>query len=296
MSKRAPTPPVAETDPWRPAGSVVVAALALAWLVIDFGIAYKTITDGALASTQVALFLPTLTAAALVGGAAAGVVAVGRLADRFGGVERALPRIASGAIGGVVAAAVAAGGMVAAYRGSSVVAVTITLAVAAIAGGALAACRPTAAIAGGLAGCLAYAMLTFIQAIFRDRLLNVFGDTSTVATYVSADNRLSLVVSILTGIAGGATAFVFLRRSGLALPWPVYLAAGAVPGLVLLLAEFVSWLGGRSLVRAVVKFSELDGFALHAMQPDRIEHSMIVFFAGAITGIILVGRTMRATR
>src|SRR5262245_43153293 len=124
MSKRAQLPekkkPVAETideaDPWRPAGSVVVAALALAWLAIDLGIAYKTIKEGVLASTQVALFLPSITAAALVGGGAVGVLAVGRLANRFGGVERVLPRIASGAAGGLAVAVVAVAGMLAAYH------------------------------------------------------------------------------------------------------------------------------------------------------------------------------------
>jgi hypothetical protein len=301
MSRRAQLPekPATETideaDPWRPAGSVVVAALALAWLAIDLGIAYKTINEGVLASTQVALFLPSITAAALVGGGAVGVLAVGRLANRFGGVERVLPRIASGAAGGAAVAVVAVAGMLAAYHsGASVVAVSVTVAVTAIAGGALAACRPVAAVAAGLAGTLAYAAVSFIEAIFRNQLLNLFGDTNTVGTYITADNRLSLVVSILTGIVGGTAAFLFLRRSGLTLPWPAYLAAGAIPGAALLLAELAAWLGGAPLMRAVGRLSEFDRLALSTLQPGRINHDMIVFFAGTITAVILVGRTMRA--
>jgi MFS family permease len=282
---------------FRPAGSLAVAVLALVWLVIDLGIAYKTVRDGVLADTQVALIIPSITAAALVAGAAIGVLAVGRLADRFGGVGRPLPRVLSGAVGGAVVAVVAVTGMLLAYHaGSAVAAIAITVAAAAVGGGALAAIRPTATIAAGLAGSLAYTVVSVIEAFFRDSLLRLFGaGTNTVAAYAAAENRLSLVVSLLTGIIAGATAFIFLRRSGLTLPWPAYLAAGAVPGALLLIADGVAWLGAIQLRQAIGALSEFDRISLAMLQPAKTNSEMIVLFAGTVTAVILVGRTMRSS-
>ena len=289
--------PKVDEDAFRPAGSLAVAVLALVWLVIDLGIAYKTVREGVLADTQVALIIPSITAAALVAGAAVGVLAVGRLAGRFGDVERAVPRVLSGALGGSVIAVVAVAGMLLAYHaGAAVAAVAITVAVAAIGGGALAAIRPTATIAAGLAGSLAYTVVSVIEAFFRDSLLRLFGaGANTVAAYAAAENRLSLVVSLLTGIIAGATAFVFLRRSGLTLPWPAYLAAGAVPGALLLIADGVAWLGAIQLRQAIGAFSEFDRISLAMLQPAKTNSEMIVFFAGTVTAVILVGRKMKSS-
>ena len=293
----APKEPVVPEDPWRPAGSLLVAVLSLLWLAIDRGIAYKTIKEGDLASAQVALFLPSITTAALVAGAAVGVLAVGRLADRYGGIERKVPRMLAGATGGAAVAVVAAGGMLASYHhGSSVVAVAVTNNKNTNNNNNKTTNQPIVSVAAGLAGTLAYALVSFVEALFRDRLLSLFGATGTVGSYATADSRLRLAVAVLTGSVAGATAYVFLRRSALTLPWPAYLAAGAVPGLVLLLAELAAWLGGAPLMRAVGKLSEFDKLAVTTLQPGRINHDMIVFFVGAVTTLILVGRTMKPRR
>jgi MFS family permease len=282
-------------NPWRPSGSLLVAVLAVAWLLIDLGVAYNSITEGIMATTQVALFLPSLASAALMAGAALGVLFMAGLADRFGGVERALPRVLSGAIGGAVIAAITVAGVLAAYHsGSAVAAVAITLAVVSIGGGALAAVRPTAVVSAGLAGMLAYTVVSFVEAYFRDSLLTLFGSGGTVASYTAADARLSLVVSLVTGIVAGVAAFVFLRSTGLALPWPVYLAAGAVSGVILLLSEAANWVGGLPLRSAIGRYSEIDRFALAMLQPGRINHDLIVLFVGTVTAVILVGRTMKS--
>ena len=288
--------PKVDDDAFRPAGSRLVALLAMVWLVIDLGIAYKTVQQGVLADTQVALIIPSIVAAALVAGAALGVLAIGWLADRFGGIERAVPRVLAGLVGGAVVAVVTVAGMLIAYHvGTSVVSVAITVAVAGLGGGALAAVRPTATIAAGLAGSLAYTVVSVIEAFFRDSLLRLFGaGTNTVAAYAAAENRLSLVVSLLTGIIAGATAFMFLRRSGLTLPWPAYLVAGAVPGALLLVADAVAWIGAIQLRRAIGALSEFDRISLSMLQPAKTNSEMIVFFVGTVTAVILVGRTMRS--
>jgi hypothetical protein len=231
-----------------------------------------------------------------VAGAAVGVLAVGRLAGRFGEIERAVARVLAGAVAGAAVAVIAVAGMLIAYHaGSAVPAVAITVAVAAIGGGALAAIRPTATIAAGLAGSLAYTVVSVIEAFFRDSLLRLFGGTNTVAAYASAENKLSLLVSLLTGIIAGATAFLFLRRSGLALPWPAYLVAGAVPGALLLLADGVAWVGAIQLRQAIGAMSEFDRISLSMLQPAKINSEMIVFFVGTVTAMILVGRTLRSS-
>jgi len=288
--------PKVDDDDFRPAGSLAVALLAVVWLVIDLGIAYKTVRAGVLADTQVALIISSITAAALVAGAAVGVLAVGRLAGRFGGIERAVARVLAGAAAGAAVAVIAVLGMLIAYHtGSAVPAVAITVAVAAIGGGALAAIRPTATIAAGLAGSLAYTVVSVIEAFFRDSLLRLFGGTTTVAAYASAENKLSLVVSLLTGVIAGATAFLFLRRSGLILPWPAYLIAGAVPGALLLIADGVAWVGAIQLRQAIGAMSEFDRISLSMLQPAKINSEMIVFFVGTVTAMILVGRTLRSS-
>jgi hypothetical protein len=289
--------PKVDDDAFRPAGSLAVALLAVVWLVIDLGIAYKTVRAGVLADTQVALIISSITAAALVAGAAVGVLAVGRLARRFGGIERAVARVLAGAAAGTAVAVIAVLGMLIAYHtGSAVPAVAITVAVAAIGGGALAAIRPTATIAAGLAGSLAYTVVSVVEAFFRDSLLRLFGaGTDTVAAYASAEIKLSLVVSLLTGIIAGATAFLFLRRSGLTLPWPAYLVAGAVPGALLLIADGVAWVGAIQLRRAIGAMSEFDRISLSMLQPAKINSEMIVLFVGTVTTMILVGRTLRSS-
>jgi len=267
----------------------VVGLLALAWLVIDLGIAIKTVGAGMIATTQVAMFLPSITASSLAAGAGLGVIAVGRLDPKTRN-RRLLHGLAAGAVVGLISA----GGMLLAYHhGSSVAAVAITVGVSALIGGAGAAARPIAAVAAGIAGTLAYALVSFVEAYFRNDLLNLFGAGDTVGTYATADHRLSIVVSIVTGVAGGVGAFIYLRRTGLALPWPAYLVAGATTGLVLLLSELTAWAGGAPLMRAVGKLSAFDKLALTTLQPGRINHDLYVFFAGALTAMILVGRTLK---
>ena len=288
----------ATVDPWRPPGTSLVATLAMVWLAIDLGIAYKTIDlkRGALAGAQVALFLPSIAAAALVAGAAIGLLSSAFFAGRFGGIERVRGRLLAGLLGGLVIGLISGFGMLTSYHGgTSSVAVAITVGVVATLGGGLSAVRPTAAVAGGLAGTIAYAAVTFVEAYFRNDLLNLFGAGNTVGSYATADSRLSLVVSIVTGIVGGAVSFLFLRRTALALPWPGYLAAGALPGIVLLFAQFATWVGGAPLMHELGKVSEFDKIAITTLQPGQVNSEMIVFFAGAVTAVILVGRTMRSS-
>jgi hypothetical protein len=287
------TAPEAVENPWRPAGATFLAAFAVAWLTVALWAAYKNIVGdpniSLLAATQAGLALPTVVTASLVAGGALGVLGVGMRTRR-------LPRLAAGATGGLLVGLLGAGAVVLAYsRGSYLTTVAITVGVAAVVGGVLAAVRPTVAVAAGLAGTLATALLGLVKAYFEGDLLRLFGAGGEVESTANAVWLLQNSTSVLSGLAAGLVAFWYLRRSGLALPWPAYLLAGALPGLLLLGAEAAVWLGGGPLLRAVGAASAFDGQILRSLLAAGFQHSMIVFLVGGIAALIAVGRTMRGT-
>lgn len=291
------TDAAAPADPWRPPGTTVVAILALAWFVIELGINYRTVDPqtGEVATAQEALTLPTTVAATLIAGAAIGLICVRRLSGRFGDVERWRSRSFAGAVGGLPVGIVAAVGAVSSYHaGSLAVWVAVTLGLVGVIGGALAGIRPTATVTAGLAGTLAYVAIVFVEALFRNNLRSLLGNQSTNGGYADAEARLVLIVAVVSAIVAGVTAFAFLRRTGLALPWPVYLGAGATPGLVLLFAEAATWLGGRAMLNQLGRASEFDKITVSLATSSLVDNGMIVLFGGAITAMILVGRTLRA--
>lgn len=288
-----------DDDTWRPGRTALLAATALVWLVITLWASYATIsgdpTDSSFAAVQAALVLPGVIVASLLGAAAVGVLAIGRLGRKSADPDRVLTRLAVGAAAGLVVGVLGAAAVLVAYgTGSFLTTIAVTVAVAAVAGGAMAALRPTVAVSAGLAGALACVALGLIKGYFEGDVIEVVGGTGSATAYVTASGWLQLTYSLLSGFAAGLVPFVYLRRSGLALPWPAYLAAGAAPGLLLFVAEAAVRLGGSSLLRAAGASGALDTLTLSAAQDDRLTHAMIVFFVGSVLAIIAVGRTMRS--
>ena len=283
----------------RPGGAGVVAALALILLGLTLWSAYQLMSyadNTALATTQAALVLPQIVAVTLIAGAAAGVLTVGWLGVRLGDGRSWVPRAAAGAIGGLVVGLLSMGGVLAAYHhGSSVAAVAITTAITGVAGGALAAVRPTAAITAGLAGAVAVSAFGVFKGYFEDDLVTLFGNRNTIGTMAEASYRLQWATSIVGGFVAGIISFVFLRRTGLALPWPAYLLAGGAPGALLLLSAAIAWLGGAPLSSAVDAASGFDGQVVTFMLSAFLNQAMVVFFVGAFVAMIAVGRTIRRT-
>lgn len=273
-------------ETWRPARAVFVAGFALVLLFLTLFSAYGHVPDAAVA----ALVLPGILAPTLIAGAAVGVLAVGR----FAAEAPVRGRLLQGGLGGLPVGLVAMGGMLAAYHsGPSVAYVAVTVAVAGVLGGLVAAAQPVGAVAAGAAAGVLASTIGLLVAYFQNDLVDLFGNQETVGSMADASYRLQLTTSIVSGIAAGAMAFGYLRRTGMALPWPSYPLAGAIPGLLTLGAALIGWIGGLPLSHAVAKQSEFDAAIIASRLPEQVNHGLILLFAGAFVAMILVGRTLK---
>jgi hypothetical protein len=275
----------------------VLVGLALAWLAATLWSAHATITgsdgDAALALNRAALTLPSVVTASLVAGVAVGLGAVGVVGRRQrAGRSSARFAVATGA--GLVAGLIVAALILAAYgTGSSLVVLAGTVAVAGAIGGAVGAVRPAGIVGAAIAGALAWFLVGLLQGAFNNRLLDLLGGSDSPASRVSATSRLLLTVAVVGGIVAGLTAFRYLRRRGAGLRWPAYLAAGAGPGLLLLLANLVALVGGARLRSLAAGSSEADSAALDYIGTAGINTGLVVLFVGAITAMVAFGRTLR---
>ncbi len=83
-----------------------------------------------------------------------------------------------------------------------------------------------------------------------------------------------------------------MRGGGAGARWPAYLVAGAGPGLLLLLAEVIIRVGGRSLIDLAAALSEADAVAQTSLGTSRVDNAIWVLFVGALTALITFGRTL----
>ncbi|WP_432979651.1 hypothetical protein [Dactylosporangium sp. CA-233914] len=271
---------------WRPARAVFVAGSALVLLFLTLFSAFGHVPGPAVA----ALVLPGVLTPTLIAGAAVGVLAVGRYAAEAGTRRRLL----LGGLGGLPVGLLAMGGMLLAYHsGPSFGLVAATVCVAGVLGGLVAAASPISAIAAGAAAGVLASGAGLLVAYFQNDLVDLFGNQETVGSMADAAYRLQMTTSIASGIAAGIMAFVYLRRTELALPWPSYPLAGSLPGLLTLGAALVGWLGGLPLSHAVAKESEFDAAIIANRLPEQVNHGLILLFAGAFVAMILVGRTLK---
>lgn len=267
---------------------VTVVAVALVLLALTLWSTYSVIASAAsdfLTTTLAALVLPSVLLATILAGAAVGVLAVGLLPWRA---------VLAGATGGLAVGLVAMAGMLIAYHhGPAVPYVAAVVAATGALGGAAAALRHVVVVTAGVAGGVAATALGLVAAYFQNDLVDLFGNQETVGTMAEAASRLQLTTSVLSGVLAGVVAFAYLRRTGLALPWPLYPAAGAAAGVLTLVATLLGWLGRLPLTEIVEDYSEFDAQIIYSRLPEQINHGMIVLFAGAFVAMILVGRTMR---
>jgi hypothetical protein len=280
-------------------GVGALAVLATAWLLAMLSSARQSLghTPGAgdLAVTQAALALPAVITASLLAGTAVGLAAV-NLAGRRLPAGRTAPAyrfgIAAGAgaaLGLAVATPIALG-----YGGlPSILLLTGTVAAAATLGGLLAGVRHGPVVAAGVSGTLGVFVVGFVLGVFDSSLLDLFGSGDTTASQVAANAWVALTASLVAGLAAGVLGYTYLRRYGGALRWPAYLVAGAMPGLLILVAEAVTRLGGAGLFRLAGAVSADDHAVLRYLNAARFNRALIVLFVGALVAIYLFGRTLR---
>ncbi|GAA1798157.1 hypothetical protein GCM10009682_19770 [Luedemannella flava] len=283
----------------RTPGGLIVLVLSLLWLAREMWAAHASIarnlSDPAVAISSVALALPGVITAALVSGAAAGLVAALRLADWAaapdGLVARIGRRVAVTAGAGLLVGFAAAVVILGAYgSGSAVRGLAITTAAAGLIAGAQAAV-PAVIAAAGVAGLLLVFLSNAVLTIFQSPLKSLFGAGDTVGSQSAAAGWFSFTSAMVGGLAAGVTAYVYLRRTGAR--WPAYLAAGAAPGLLYVVAEVITRVGGAQLLRAASGFSDWDAFAISYLGENRINFALVVGFLGAIVAMVLHGRTLK---
>jgi hypothetical protein len=282
-----------ELDEAPPLGSGTLLTLSLFWLAAMMWTAHAemvgSLDDAAIVLSSAALALPGTVAAALLAGAAAALLAVDRFAADGTRARRLVVGLSAGATCGAVAGTV----IVLSYgNGSGVVTLAVTVGVAALVGGSVGVI-PLPALAAGIAATLGVFAAGAVMTQFQSQIKALFGAGDTIDSLYWAERWYSFTRAALGGLVASAIAYVYLRRRGPWMGWPAYLFAGAAAGIMLLVAEVVTRIGGAGLLGLVSDFSPEDRDALVYLGGARIVNALVLGFIGGIAAMIAFGRTLR---
>lgn len=223
--------------------------------------------SGALGDAVAAL--PNVLATMLVVAASIGAAA-GRRARSWRG------RLGVGLVLGTVVGAATAAGLRYGYGGGTAL---MVLAVAAgVVGGALAV-LPGDVLKAGLWGTTWVFFAGVIFGVTQPNLVTLLGDGEL------ASARFALGQSAVTGLIAALSTLRFLRVEGRRVLW--YPVGGAMPGLVLLAAEWLTR-AGASRVAELVRGAGLDPSAvIGAAEPARQRHALIVVVVGGSVALLV---------
>lgn len=283
-----PAPP--RTDgpaPVRTGVSTTVAVIGLVWLAVTLAVGHGSLHGNSadVALSTAVLSLPALMQAALFAGAATGfAVSLPVTRTRL----RYLTGVLSGLGVGVLALAVVL--LAYAMPAGSGIALATAIALAGALGGAVGAVRPAPIISSGLLAMVPVLVLGYLIGHFSDELLRLFGDTGSAASRYSASGYLGFTSALVQGLSAGVLAFALLRRSGL--KFPAYGLAGALPGLVIGVAEIFTRVAAPRLLSLATEVSAWDKVVYGLGNGNRTNQALVVFFVGALTAIIAHGRTL----
>ncbi|MGH3717038.1 MAG: hypothetical protein ACRDT4_26795, partial [Micromonosporaceae bacterium] len=199
-------------------------------------------------------------------------------------------RLATAAGAGLLAAGVAGSALYASGYGT---AAPIGVAVAALLGGLISGV-PARVLAAGVAGALTVAVVHFVTALFTSSLRGLLDGAGTGREMAGANSLLGMLISLLAGVAAGVVSYLVLRRHR-----PVglvgHLAAGAAAGVFLLVAEVVSRLTLMSVIRESGGMVWDEVWLLQRIAEARLSGGLLILFAGAIAGLIALGRAKPRT-
>ncbi|OLB81664.1 MAG: hypothetical protein AUI14_02555 [Actinobacteria bacterium 13_2_20CM_2_71_6] len=275
----------------RPRAGAVLLTLSLIWFAVTLWSAHAYVSgalDPLFAVIDAARALPDVLAASMLAGAASALAALGWLPVRA--ALRWPAAIGSGTLVGALAAALILWGY--GHR-SSILTLAISALLAGAIGGAFGALKPREVPTAGVAATLAAFLTDQALHLFQNPLLNLFGAGDSAPTRLAAASRLALTTSLLGGLAAGLVAFWYLRRTGTGWRFPVYLAAGAVPGAFLLVTELVTRVGGAQVFGLIGNLSSADRTYVEYTGNSRLNHALILLFTGAIVAVLCFGRTLR---
>jgi hypothetical protein len=279
-------------------GAGVLAVLALTWLGATLWVLQREISTSvtdAVAIASAAISLPTVVSAALVAGTASGLAAVD-LVDRRRG--QATVRWAGAILASLLVGVLAAVAVVAGYGGAASGVLAGTIAAAAVVGGAIAGIRPAPVVGAIVTAVLAVFAVVFLVNFLHDPLTSLFGGDSS-GSVQAARGWVAFLSALACGLAAGLVAFACLRRAarrGLNLRWPAYMLAGGGVGLLLLVTEVITRIGGAQILDTVSSLSAADRAFRSSADSSRLRFALLVLFIGALAGTIAFGRTLKPRR
>ncbi|WP_433793548.1 hypothetical protein [Actinoplanes sp. CA-252034] len=307
MTDRQTTPETVEESPLTVA---LLSVAAVGWTVAMLWSARASITsraDAAMEVTSTAYALPGAVSADLVAGAAVALLALTLVGRRWtlGATARFAVATGTGLLVGVVSAIPI---ITINTLGTIYAAVGGTVAAAATIGGALAGLRIPRVITAAASASVGVFLIGFLLNLFQEPVLNAFGAGDT-ASSANAAQWFSYSQAALSGLAAGLISYALLRRAGRraetspasgavteptadGLRWPMYALAGAGPGLLLVIGELLSRTAGAKVLELAGKVSELERTVQELLSTARLNNALIVLFAGALTAIFAVGRTL----
>jgi len=266
-------------------GTVKELFLGLLWLGTSMLTAHASLTgdtdgpQGALGAAAAAL--PGVIAATLLTGASIGHAASSRFRSALG---RLLAGLGVGTLFGV-AAAVA---LRLAYGTTpSIMVLALTVGAASVAGGAIA-ILPSSVLEAGLWATTWVFFAGVIFGVWQATWLTKtpFGDPDKAAS-----TWFVLAQSVFTGFLAGVYSARNLRNEKPGFGW--FLAGGAVPGVILLVAEAFSRIGGASLAKLVSGFSTKDPILIKLSDAAALRHALIVLAVGVGVAAIYAVRAAR---
>jgi iron complex transport system permease protein len=274
----------------------LLAGVALLWMAGMLWSARATITgrtDAEMAVTSTAYALPGAVSASLVAGAALALAVLTLVARRreLGSTARFAIATGSGLLVGLLGAVSiitinTEGWVYAVVSGAVAAAATI--------GGALAGFRVPRVVAAVCWAAIAVFLVGFVLNLFQDPVLRALGLGESQSSQAHAAQWFAFCQSVLSGLAAGLVAFRVLRRRrlGAGLAWPFYALAGAGPGLLLVIAEGLTRTAGARVLELAGRVSVLELAVQQMLSGARFNSALIVLFAGAITAVIAIGRTL----
>ncbi|HEY2794650.1 MAG TPA: hypothetical protein VGJ28_19975, partial [Micromonosporaceae bacterium] len=274
----------------------LLPVLSLIWLGIALWAAHGQIhsnsSGGSVALATAAEALPGVVQATLVAGTGLALLIAAWLLRN----SSSWLRWVGGAVAGAIAGGVAAVGTKIAYPHlPSITSIAVTLIITGAIGGVLTAIpRIQPAVRAGLAAALgALAVITIINAnAVLSRLLNLYGFSATSpADALQASKYVQYTEYGLGGIAAGLIAFLYLRRRQVRQA-PQFPLAGALPGLVVLVAYALTSIGGHALLDAANRLSDADRVLNRMELAETVPNALLVLFIGALVALIAFGRTL----
>jgi iron complex transport system permease protein len=286
-----------DTSAERPSSSgLLLAFFGLAWMAGLLWSARHSILaadDAEMQVTSTAYALPGAISASLIGGASVALAVLTMLTRRrtLGTTVRFAVSTGTGLVLGLLGAlpiiTINTAGWVYAVVGG-------TIAGASTIGGALGGFRVPRVVAAVCWGGIAVFVVGFLINVLPVYRLFSSGDS---ASQVSKAGWFGFLQAAISGLAAGVVSFLSLRRArrmsdDADVRWPLYAVAGAGPGLLLILAEGLARIGGARVIDLAGQVSELERSVQTTLSGSRLNSALITFFIGALTAIILIGRTL----